>query len=1556
MRNNKMKGFTLVELLVVIAILAILATVSVVGYTSFIKSAYISNDENIAAQLNQFMVALKADSDGDFYDELQASGGKVTVDNVREITDYILNDSGLGTLVPQSAEYGYHFYFDLDAQEYVLIGDDDPRILGMSPLGRLFAGAISQSQTAYPESCFTEGGRYFLVETGTKLADVVALFKTVTDLESLNNLFTEVDGFRTNKGEQLKALVDFVKDSVFVTKDGTFVYDVTMAHKHLFIFPGATQIGNTKVSFVNTANTASINAEHPLITVDKDITITVPAGVTPLSNSMIIGGGNNATIVIDANGWNADPTTKLSELADANFTTADTTIVVAGVEYKLVGGTKVYTKVADGDGDHVANLGYNGSPVTSFDITCAEDASSDKLLLDGNYLYVAYDYTGNITLGGTNFNNGGIVSSENLTWGDPSNGIIVKNADGTYNIGIIPKVGAEGGYAATITATAEAGGYEKSIQVYVVRPLDVTYTLEGELDGVITYNGNNNKYVFSVPTVTFNPNGKVTCNDDVTITTSGDLFSIGIEEGRYVLTLNKNVEGGFDGKSQTFTVTAGTGDGKITSTKTISVNDVSAEPFSIVAPFDTTFTTIVDGTTYQTPYRVGNKNTVTLNTFFTTTKAASSTTLTVSTISGTATATATGMTEDGSLAVTNTAWNSDTNIPLSFSGTGVVALSLGGNTVRLEVVDGYNVKSYSDITSNSLSNSGKNIVFLDNITMPEGDDTAQLYLKNAILFGNGFKFDVTNGYFKGSGRVTSNYVICLVNGTLNNVEIEGRAIDSVAVTADKSENTCTVLSTGNDTIANCFISGNGSPVRMCDADLKIINTTLSGGSLANLELRNGNIILENVTTINQFDGSVKGSVGMGIISWYESVGSLSITIKGTLTQYNYVTEQQIRNMDIKFYGVSITGKLADKIFDDPSVSDKFVSGDWVNMGIVLLNTSFIGSENISDLRTTNNYEGSTVSLGDNNGYVYTMGKSAVTYTDSPAYQSKGQYHIEATSKFDDTQIKDSKDGATDNNFCYIENGKLVISFDQFDADGNANSITKDFNGFCVPTENGKSFAVTEVTLDGNSLKNFTATFSATGEHVLEFTFEEGKNYHNDGQYTVKYTVRIDVSVTAVKPDAKHAEFEFKDGTATENITIGDKTYVSAVDVSATDKSWGYITVNGTNIYYPITEAQFKKATLKSEYTVYYYVFNGTITITDYKDGGTGAQVIYNASTKTKPSNLTVINGMEAKYTSISNACVNISNLTKDGPSGEVWNFSRETQIADTTTYNNYLAYQSPSGTTINGEKRNYDAITVAQFCYTDEAGATYYYFVGYYMPNQNSSSGDSGGSDPCFAPDTLITLADGTQKRIDELTFGDKILAWDFFTGTYVEKEISLHVNHGLKENDVIYTKYSDGTLLKLVGIHGVFDYDLNKFVYITPENVQEYIGHRFVKQNLNGGYDIVTMTEGYVIREYVESWSVSSAVTSNAFASGLLTVAPPEDFYNWVTMDGKLRYDAEQFAKDVETYGLYTYEDFKDYVTYEQFVAWNGAYLKIPVEKGYFTFEYILELIELYKGWMPQN
>ena len=59
--------------------------------------------------------------------------------------------------------------------------------------------------------------------------------------------------------------------------------------------------------------------------------------------------------------------------------------------------------------------------------------------------------------------------------------------------------------------------------------------------------------------------------------------------------------------------------------------------------------------------------------------------------------------------------------------------------------------------------------------------------------------------------------------------------------------------------------------------------------------------------------------------------------------------------------------------------------------------------------------------------------------------------------------------------------------------------------------------------------------------------------------------------------------------------------------------------------------------------------------------------------------------------------------------------------------------------------------------------------------------------------------------------------------------------------------------------------------------------------------------------------------------------------------------YDQEKMQADIEKYGLYTYEDFAEYVTYEQFVAFNGAYLKVAVGKGLITWEEILELIRAF-------
>ena len=220
-----------------------------------------------------------------------------------------------------------------------------------------------------------------------------------------------------------------------------------------------------------------------------------------------------------------------------------------------------------------------------------------------------------------------------------------------------------------------------------------------------------------------------------------------------------------------------------------------------------------------------------------------------------------------------------------------------------------------------------------------------------------------------------------------------------------------------------------------------------------------------------------------------------------------------------------------------------------------------------------------------------------------------------------------------------------------------------------------------------------------------------------------------------------------------------------------------------------------------------------------------------------------------------------------------------------------------SDSNVRPSKTGYDFNVKIEYTFTDPNGlSTESITMNWYGAKENGNNikgvqwldfdGDNGKKPSCVTPDTIITLADGSQKRVDELNANDKILAWDFFTGTYVEKEISLLVNHGEALYKVANLKFSDNSMLRIIAEHGIFDYDLNKFVYITVDNMNEYIGHRFVKYAADGNYNLVTLVDAYETEEYTSAWSVSSAETSNAFASGLLTVAPPEDFYNWIEMD----------------------------------------------------------------------
>lgn len=283
-----------------------------------------------------------------------------------------------------------------------------------------------------------------------------------------------------------------------------------------------------------------------------------------------------------------------------------------------------------------------------------------------------------------------------------------------------------------------------------------------------------------------------------------------------------------------------------------------------------------------------------------------------------------------------------------------------------------------------------------------------------------------------------------------------------------------------------------------------------------------------------------------------------------------------------------------------------------------------------------------------------------------------------------------------------------------------------------------------------------------------------------------------------------------------------------------------------------------------------------------------------------------------------------------------------------------IAYGTTVSVTVSFDKSNSKTFTIKN----DTTGETIlsksdagtYTFT---MPD--SSVTINASSSGCFAEGTLITLADGTQKPIEEITFEDELLAWDFNTGTYVVTVPSLIESYDLGNYRVINLYFADGTTVRVVTEHGFFDVEANNFVYIDETNVDSYVGHNFVKVGPNGTYESVELIGYEVTVEDVRYYTIQTAIYNNCIAENMFTLtSPPEmldndEWFDYFEIGEGMKYDEEKMQADIEKYGLYTYEDFAEYVTYEQFIAFNGPYLKVLVGRGVLTFEQILELIATY-------
>ncbi len=172
-------------------------------------------------------------------------------------------------------------------------------------------------------------------------------------------------------------------------------------------------------------------------------------------------------------------------------------------------------------------------------------------------------------------------------------------------------------------------------------------------------------------------------------------------------------------------------------------------------------------------------------------------------------------------------------------------------------------------------------------------------------------------------------------------------------------------------------------------------------------------------------------------------------------------------------------------------------------------------------------------------------------------------------------------------------------------------------------------------------------------------------------------------------------------------------------------------------------------------------------------------------------------------------------------------------------------------------------------------------------------------------------------------------------------------------EYEIVHLYFSDGTDVEVIYEHGFFDKDLGEYVHLDSSNAADYIGHSFIKQGniAEGTWQTVELTDVVIETKVTTAYSPVTFSHLCYYVDGVLSMPGGiEGLFNIFEVDADtMAYDAEKKAADIETYGLFTYEDFADVIPEEAFYAFNGAYLKVAIEKGLLTWEDIEYLAQRY-------
>lgn len=863
------------------------------------------------------------------------------------------------------------------------------------------------------------------------------------------------------------------------------------------------------------------------------------------------------------------------------------------------------------------------------------------------------------------------------------------------------------------------------------------------------------------------------------------------------------------------------------------------------------------------------------------------------------------------------------------------------------------------------------------------------------LLGYSVTFSIADGIVVDGGNITNGMIKTVENGgtlTFSVSARQGYRVGNVTGASKNADGTYTVSSTANTRVTI-------TAVKQYKVNYSGVNATVTANVANGAWVDNGKTVTFTVTANSGYSiMTVNGATDNGNGTYTAKVSGADITVTATaIANSSFIDITDRLSIEDRAWGVT---------------EDKHVGGS-KEIYVALLDMGITNADGTHYFNTSVNdtwYVGNNAVIEANNGvdimqYIYVNGQSARSLIEANANGARLSYtcncwlsnpaaypvYVETTGG-SGLMIRLAKDvfgtefTLTIKAGFMITNaqGQLVRVCEDVEFVYNGGAVGSKYNDLTISTENASVSGVTAGTIERGV--SYTATFKANSGYQITSVIINGyvnapmDSYTFTGDsdvsiqviakksYTITWSNPTDATIAVaangeqISSGAQLAEgtsfavtVAASNGYRIDTLTIGSESVTEGLNKNynanstinrniSGDVHISATTVAGVQVNYP------ELVTISGYPSGSWVDGNITLPVSIPQDK-TG----YEYTTKFNGSSIDRNTAARFPLQQILSKGTNVLNITVETKTyctitfkGNNGATAEDVKGATLVSNNNYKLYFGDTLTFTANDGDGINNVTASAGSVSRNGTSCTYTIPNGTTPGTTITITIDG---KCLVEGTMIMMADGTQKAVENVVAGDKVMVFNHETGKYEVSTIWFndHADDPAMLRAIINLEFANGATARIAYEHGYFDLDLMRYVFIRADNMHEFIGHRFVSATFNGTEVVnaeTTLVKAYITEEVVKVYGPITEYHFNLVSDDMLSM-PSFNFdangmVNIFEYDEDLSYNEEKMQADIEAYGVFTYEEFSEYMSYEDYCKAPIQYFKVAIGKGNLTWEQI--------------